>query len=36
MKIAVSSTGRSPTSDVEAHFGRCSGFLVFEIKDGDY
>ena len=36
MKIAVSSTGRDPTSDVEAHFGRCPGFLVVDSKVGDY
>ena len=36
MKIAVSSTGREPTSNVEAHFGRCPGFLVVDPDVGDY
>ena len=36
MKIAVSSTGREPTSHVEAHFGRCPGFLIVDPEKGDY
>ena len=36
MKIAISSTGRAPTSNVEAHFGRCPGFLIVDPEKGDY
>ena len=33
MKIAISSTGKSLESDVDARFGRCNYFLIAEIED---
>ena len=33
MKIAISSTGNNLESEVDAKFGRCSYFLIIEIKD---
>ena len=33
MKIAISSTGKTIESDVDARFGRCSYFLIVEIED---
>ena len=33
MKIAVSSTGKTLESDVDARFGRCEYFLIIEIKN---
>ncbi len=33
MKIAISSTGKTLESDVDARFGRCDYFLIVEIKD---
>lgn len=32
MKIAISSTGKTLESDVDARFGRCSYFLIVEIE----
>jgi len=33
MKIAISSTGKNLESEIDARFGRCSYFLIVEIKD---
>jgi len=33
MKIAISSTGKTLESNVDARFGRCSYFLIVEIKN---
>ena len=33
MKIAISSTGKTLESEVDARFGRCDYFLIVEIKD---
>lgn len=33
MKIAISSIGKSLESEVDTRFGRCSYFLIVEIKD---
>ncbi len=33
MKIAISSTGKTLESDVDARFGRCNYFLIVEIED---
>jgi predicted Fe-Mo cluster-binding NifX family protein len=33
MKIAISSTGNKLESEVDSRFGRCSYFLIVEIKD---
>ena len=33
MKIAISSTGKSLESEVDAKFGRCPYFLIVEIED---
>ena len=33
MKIAISSTGKTLESDVDARFGRCNYFLIVEIEN---
>ncbi len=33
MKVAISSTGKNLESEVDARFGRCSYFLIIEIKN---
>jgi len=33
MKIAVSSTGKDPNSDVSEVFGRCPYFVIAEVED---
>ena len=33
MKIAISSTGKTLESEVDARFGRCDYFLIVEIED---
>ncbi len=33
MKIAISSTGKSLESEIDARFGRCPYFLIVEIED---
>jgi len=33
MKIAISSTGKTLESDVDARFGRCAYFLIVEIEN---
>ena len=33
MKIAISSTGKTLQSEVDARFGRCAYFLIIEIKN---
>ncbi len=33
MKIAISSTGKTLESEIDARFGRCSYFLIIEIEN---
>jgi len=33
MKIAISSTGKTLESEIDARFGRCAYFLIVEIED---
>jgi predicted Fe-Mo cluster-binding NifX family protein len=32
MKVAITSTGNSPESRLDSHFGRCSFFVVFDTE----
>lgn len=36
MKIAVTSTGREPSSEVDPRFGRAAWFVVVETDDGSF
>ncbi len=36
MKIAISSTGKSPDSQVDPRFGRASYFLIFDVEKGEF
>ncbi len=35
MKIAISSTGKSPDSPLDPRFGRASYFLIFDVEKGE-
>lgn len=32
MKVAITSTGNSPESKIDSHFGRCSFFVVYDTE----
>jgi predicted Fe-Mo cluster-binding NifX family protein len=34
MKVAITSTGNSPDSNVDPRFGRCAYFVIYDIETG--
>lgn len=36
MKIIITSTGHTPDSDLDTHFGRCSYFVFYDTESQEY